>query len=190
MLNKGLKYKESEHDLDWYFERLDSYAKSVKLFLNNFSEHQKKISKLIRTIGGSGRTHGCIVDIDFFNHVYINPIDGSITPYSATSIVDKDIYKNVGSLIKYKIPRLYENYSNLLSSTKGERSIILAETLIDPSFQKNTSTKMYRISNILKRLQTTAEFNVVRAWYENIDDNSLKEVGLLIFKNLIEDKKD
>ena len=41
----------------------------------------------------SGKVHGCIVDIDFFNHIYLNPFDGTITPYSALSMDMKYAYK-------------------------------------------------------------------------------------------------
>jgi len=37
--------------------------------------------------------HACIVDIDFYNYIYLDPVDGSINPYYATSIVNKYLYR-------------------------------------------------------------------------------------------------
>ena len=47
----------------------------------------KTISKEIRAFGGNGNIHGCIIDIDFFNHIYVNPFDGKIEGLDAAVIV-------------------------------------------------------------------------------------------------------
>lgn len=54
--------------------------------MHDYHEALKHISNQIKKIGGDGRIHGCIVDIDEMNHVYLNPIDGRIICYWASAI--------------------------------------------------------------------------------------------------------
>ena len=60
----------------------------------------------------SGKIHGCIVDIDMYNHIYVNPSDGKITPYHAFNMYDKDVYQNTKSLISTQKPELMNSLNN------------------------------------------------------------------------------
>ena len=48
----------------------------------------------------SGRIHGCIIDIDFYNHVYVNPVNMKVTGYYALDIINKKVYGNIPELLK------------------------------------------------------------------------------------------
>ncbi len=50
------------------------------------------------------------VDIDFYNHIYLNPIDGKVVPYYALSTYDKWVYKDVKSLLLERCPELIDRY--------------------------------------------------------------------------------
>ena len=76
---------------------------------NSLAENNSFGSQLYKT-KFSGRAHGCIVDLDFNNHLFLNPFDGTITPYYALSTEDKIIYKSVESLIANKRPEMLEEY--------------------------------------------------------------------------------
>ena len=39
--------------------------------MNSYMDKLLNISKVIKSIGGDGSIHGCIVDIDYYNHIYI-----------------------------------------------------------------------------------------------------------------------
>ena len=58
------------------------------------------ISDEVSAIGGTGAVHGCIVDIDWFNHVYLNPFDGKVTPYFAMDMTGKLVFNNMESLLE------------------------------------------------------------------------------------------
>ena len=68
---------------------MDRVNKIIKEPLDKYTRYQEKIAEKIKKIGGSGNIHGCIIDIDFFNHVYINPNDMKITGYRASDMVNK-----------------------------------------------------------------------------------------------------
>lgn len=190
LLNGG-SIKNVSHDLTYFYERLPNYANSVKLFLQSYSDYQKEISTLIKKIGGTGYVHGCIADIDFYNHLYINPLDSIITPYFAYSIKEKYVYKNLISLLKEHCKNLYLAYKNtfLLADEDSKVSHSLISLKNDTIESKETvyveSTEMYKISRLIKELQYTTKYNVVRLWNDTMADKCSTENGKLIVKGII-----
>lgn len=78
--------------IQYYYDRLPEYGNKVLGMLSKYWDALYDISAYVRQVtGGQGcaRVHGCIVDIDYFNHIYVNPFDGTITPYYADSIFKK-----------------------------------------------------------------------------------------------------
>lgn len=84
----------------------------IRPLWTNILPFRKKIAGAIKKIGGDGRIHGCIIDINFFNHAYVNPIDLTVTGYWASDIFQKVIYPDIPSLLKGQCPQLYANYRN------------------------------------------------------------------------------
>lgn len=60
----------------------------------------KRISDEVKRFGGDGNIHGSIVDIDFFNHIYLSPYNGNILPYFAYDVTCPVDYKSVQELLK------------------------------------------------------------------------------------------
>ena len=130
----------------------------------------------------SGKIHGCIVDIDMYNHIYVNPSDGKITPYHAFSMYDKDVYQNTKSLISSQKPELMNSLNNLLTTKKKNNedysllvqdiaaknlAIISQEDEINDDSIKVYDYDMYEISNKLKPLQNIYDINLVQVWYDD-----------------------
>ncbi|MGN0798232.1 MAG: metallophosphoesterase [Christensenellales bacterium] len=187
LLNGGSYKNVGKHDLNYFYENLVNYSNSVKLFLESYENFQKQISNEIKKIGGSGYIHGSIIDIDFYNHLYINPLDATITPYFAYSIVDKYVYTNLISLLKAHNKELYGNYIKLLGYEGNNNNLIVLSNNLKESNKKVfvPETDMYRISRILKGFQYTTKNNIVRLWNDTIASNSTKESGRLIVSGLI-----
>ncbi len=187
LLNGGSYKNVGKHDLNYFYENLVNYSNSVKLFLESYENFQKQISNEIKKIGGSGYIHGSIIDIDFYNHLYINPLDATITPYFAYSIVDKYVYTNLISLLKAHNKELYYNYIKLLGYEGNNNNLVVLNNNLKESNKKTfvPETDMYRISRILKGFQYTTKNNIVRLWNDTIASNSTKESGRLIVSGLI-----
>ena len=186
-LNGGVIKKTDGHNIDYYYQNLISYATSVKLFLSGYNNYQKKVAQEIRRIGGYGSIHGCIVDIDYYNHLFINPLDGKITAYYALSMTDKDVYKNLASLLKEKCCGLYSNYQMLTSSKCENKLMVIGEEQkISTRKKKVSDTQIYKISRIIKGLQYTTQYNVVRVWNDEFLGDPSEEKGKLIVGNLID----
>ena len=112
LLNGGNIKKLSKLDINYYYNNLYKYSLYLKKRMRKYFDLQKKVSDEIKSIGGAGTIHGAIVDVDFNNHLYINPIDGSIIPYFAYDIVEKVVFRNIPSLLKYSVPELYSKYED------------------------------------------------------------------------------
>lgn len=170
LLNGG-KINNLEHnDINYYFERMAYYSHAIRELFSDYNQALKSISESIKKIGGIGTIHGCIVDIDFFNHIYVNPEDGTVTPYFASSIVDKYIYPNVKSLLLAQRKDLYDNYMKLLDGESEGVKLLKDETKAR-SFEISTfvpDTYMYRTSRIMKSLQYLTGVNVIRIWNDRI----------------------
>mgnify|MGYP004685990369 CR=1 FL=1 len=187
LLNGGSIKNVGKHDINYFYENLVNYSNSVKLFLESYENYQKQISNEIKKIGGSGYIHGSIIDIDFYNHLYINPLDATITPYFAYSMIDKYVYTNLISLLKAHNKELYENYIKLLGYGSNNKNLIIFNNNLIESNKKTfvSETDMYRISRILKGFQYTTKNNIVRLWNDTIATDSTKESGRLIVSGLI-----
>lgn len=188
IMNGGAIRKAGNHSLEYFYENILRYTKSIKCFLSKYGDFQKKVSSEVKRIGGDGRIHGCIVDIDFFNHLYLNPLDGSIIPYYALSMVDKYVYPNYQSLLKYKCPELYKKYEEL-TTTESINNSLIPYNPDDQTSNKTKpvySTEMYKISRILNGLQYTTKYNIVRIWSDALIQEISEESGRLIVSSIID----
>jgi calcineurin-like phosphoesterase family protein len=170
LLNGGAINNLEHNDINYYFVRMAYYSDAIRGIFSDYNQALKSISDSIKKIGGTGTIHGCIVDIDYFNHIFLNPEDGTVTPYYALSIIDKYSYPNVKALLLDQRIDLYNNYLKLLDGEsenvkllKGE---IKAGTIEISRFIPDTD--MYRPSRIMKSLQYLTEVNVIRIWNDRI----------------------
>ncbi|AGN26274.1 metallophosphoesterase [Candidatus Methanomassiliicoccus intestinalis] len=168
-----------EHDIDYYFNNLAAYKQCVKAAFTPYRNALKTISKEIRAFGGNGNIHGCIIDIDFFNHIYVNPFDGKITPYFASNTLIKYTYKNIPILLKNspQPPKLPNGTPLLLQYKKASRSGLLP-ILTAQEHDENTALTtvselvldktMYEPSRVMRSVQYIFDQNVVRVWKDEI----------------------
>lgn len=158
----------AKHDLQYYYDNICEYAQNVSYFLAPYSNLQNKISEDIKKIGGSGSIHGSIIDIDFYNHIFVNPIDGTIASYYATSKKNKYVYSNITSLLKEKRPDLYSKY---LSTSKSDNLPVLASSLMQDNNDTVTlveDTSMYSVSLKIGNLQRIINNKVIRFWNDDL----------------------
>lgn len=124
-----------------------------------------------------GKVHGCIVDISYYDHIYVNPFDGKITSYHAGSMYDKLVYKNTEALLKAQRPDLLPDFkahkktgSPLLLCDKDKTNQLVE---LQPEEEELYSTHvyetdMYKVSNRLKELQTVYDYHLISRWEPSI----------------------
>lgn len=68
-------------DLQWVFNNFEVVLSKYLQVLAPLRVVQEKISSELKELGFSGLIHGCIIDIDFYHHIMLNPVDGTMTYY-------------------------------------------------------------------------------------------------------------
>ena len=167
MLNGGALKKLDEWDINYYYDNMDMVVSAIKKPLDKYSSVQEKIASEIRKLGGDGTIHGCIIDIDWFNHVYVNPVDMKITGYWASDIINKKIYPNVPALLEKECPSMYAKYTKLLKGSSKNLPMLSngAGTEISVLPQTYLDTDIYKASREIKKMQKLSS-NILTTWYE------------------------
>lgn len=175
IMNGGRQNRLDHKDIEYYLKNMDSYSIIIKEGTKSYYEYINQISDYIKSIGGSGNVHGTIIDIDYYNHVYVNIYDGKITPYWADSIDFKIVYSSFQELLSNHCPNLLENINN----SKNEL-VVMKNELIPTGGEFYEDTKIYRESRIMKKIQYLIDDNIIRIWNDNLLDE--KEIKLLMEK--------
>ncbi|MBQ3375181.1 MAG: hypothetical protein IJG49_01980 [Erysipelotrichaceae bacterium] len=144
-------------NIEYFQMAIDEWISKIQLILNN-------LSAAIKKMGGYGQIHGLIVDIDFYNHIYLDLQDGTIKPYYATSMTHKVFYKSIKTLIKNRLPELYEKY--LLVDKRNQLTKISNNDL----GLYVSDTAMYADSRKMMSYQYALEKRIIRNWDENAVD--------------------
>lgn len=118
ILNGGAIKKIPVSSAQYCYDHMDTMIASIETPLKKYTEYQRRIANEIKMIGGRGWIHGCIIDIDFNNHIYVNPLDMTITGYWALDIIHKLVYPNVRKLLEAKCPALYANFMRVIDGDR------------------------------------------------------------------------
>ena len=188
MLLNGGSNKRLSHDLNYYYENLDKYAGNIKKLMSSYTDALLEVSKAIKTIGGEGTIHGCIVDIDCYNHIYINPIDGKITPYFAYDLKRKYVYKDLYALLEDKKPSLLSGYNDWKKMNPDNNMISIWNTALADRAVLVTDKSMYRASRIVKGIQYLLFQDIVREWNDKILFNNNQNETYSEIENIMIDK--
>ncbi len=82
IVNGGVTKKlTNSTDMGWICENFDVVLSKYLQMLMPLRNAQEQLSKELKELGLDGTIHGCIVDIDFYHHIMLNPIDGSMEFY-------------------------------------------------------------------------------------------------------------
>lgn len=170
-------------DLIFYFDNLERYADNVKQLLEKYTRGQKRIADFLKHIGGSGKIHGCIIDVErprelgecSYCHLFINPLDGKATPYYASGVKSRIIYKDLKTLLQARCTIMAKNYSWLeRESEKNIPDIQYSKRIEewgDEESMVERENHIYKVSKIIRSLQYYTERNIVRLWNEELLDH-------------------
>lgn len=177
LLEGGRRHK-LDYDIDYYFDNLPEYVRKVRCAFAPYWKALSMISDEVSAIGGTGTVHGCIVDIDWFNHVYLNPFDGKVTPYFAMDMTGKLVFNNMESLLETSPfpPQLTSGVSMLTrysSLAKEERLPILSRNVnkkwdLAMVPQVVLDRSMYEPSRVMRSIQYIFDQNVLRVWNDAV----------------------
>ena len=114
-----------------------------------------------------GKIHGCIIDIDFLNHVMVNPIDGKLTFYYSEFYGQIVEHKSLQSLLKGVKGLVHKR--DTLSRWKKEQHPLMQ--VYDEAEEKSMFVDvgqgtMYEISRKMLMLQFLYETGILGIWYD------------------------
>lgn len=159
ILNGGGRRRLLRNDLQYYYDNLLSMIDIVLGPVRKWDKYTTEITNIVRGFGGSGRLHGSIVDIDFYNHLYIDSATFEIYPYYALSMIDKWFYPNIQLLLEERCPELLPDFKaqHLDLQLPAQISEV---TYVD-------STDMYARSREIYKMQKI-KTNILTVWYEHM----------------------
>jgi len=167
ILNGGAKKRLPQKEVTYFYDQMDQVINTIKTPLDDLNNVLKQISDNIRRIGGTGRIHGTIIDIDFFNHLYFNCTDGKVTAYFATSIIDKTVYPNLLDLLKERCPAMYKNYQDKGQADASLNALIQVSSNNSPT-QLYLDTNIYENSRKIKKMQKLSS-NILCIWPDRLN---------------------
>ena len=177
------------HGLEYYAANLEKYVEKIQMAFRPYRNALDKIAAEVKRFGGSGYVHGSIVDIDFYNHINLDPFDGYLMPYFAFDVTGRREFHSVQELLESSpVPALGSDgkplllaYTKLLDT--GGVSILaptvkedaLAVVPMEVLDEKN----IYAPSRVMKSIQYLLDKGVVRVWNDAVlsmpDRNALTE---------------
>lgn len=169
---KNLKYS----DINYYYNNMDKVADMIQKTSKNYFDYIHAISNEVIKIGGDGHVHGCIVDFDFLNKIYVNPFDGKITAYCTPSLYSKEriVYNSVHKMLREnisaseKIEAMCHNFENLC-----ENSMLIAEKSDHEKMylrmDDHEFSSAYKISYSMKKIEEFFDNNVIKIWPDEIE---------------------
>lgn len=167
ILNGGNLKKLENNDVLYYYKNMEKMIAKIKSPLDKFTVFQKKVADIVKKIGGDGTIHGCIIDIDYYNHIYVNPFDFSLTGYFALDIINKIVYPSISLLLEEKCPIIFDKYCKYIKEA-GSEKILVPNKIIDTNVmpQIYIDTDIYKASREIKKMQKLTS-NILSSWYED-----------------------
>lgn len=168
ILDGGARRRLEAWDKAYYYENMVAYARQVEESMRHYNERITQIADAVRAIGGSGTRHGCIVDVDWCNHVYLNPYDGTVTPYWASDTENKYVYASFRELLACERRDLLRNCLGA-----GEQALCVLEgeseaTGLVRQPELVLDKLIYGPSRIMRKVQYLVEDGVIRIWKDGI----------------------
>ena len=169
LLNGGARKKLEHQDIQYYYENMLMYIYGTRKVFERYHAALRRISKAVKNLGGCGTIHGCIVDIDFLDHIYLDLQTGELVPYFAFDMIEKYPFGSVEQLLKARRPDLLQNYQKILSDDH-ENALILQQSVVavDDAIRYVPETHMYRPSRIMRSIQYMMDINIIRIWSDEV----------------------
>lgn len=155
-------------EIDKYYSNFGAIVKKYIEIVSPYRSVQERISAEVKKVGGSGIIHGCIVDIDFTNHIQVDPYNGKLKFYHSPSMGIMKSYDSLMQLLEEKNPVLFENAKMLLDFGSSELLSLRVQSYSNMYEKIDIANSMYAVSNKINQIQRLFDRKVLRAWDDNI----------------------
>ncbi len=162
--------KLSNNNVKYYYNKMErniNYLEKIRKYLKKYKEFQNEISKIIMNFGGFGYIEGVNISIDWYNRIFVNPIDFNIITCNSF-YEDEVFYKDIESLLKQHCPYYYKNYIKQNSNIKKHKYNKIKEVGSYFYYDVNNNDikdVIKKMSQKINRIYKLDE-NIVCTWYE------------------------
>ncbi len=192
-------------DLSWICENFEIVISKYLQLLMPLRNAQEKISGELKELGFDGKIHGCILDIDFYHHIAVNPLDGNMELYysrvwgiksrlASFKDVMKSIEKRSSLIDKHDYKKIMEMYNKrskdetyLLSKISDGYLIEMEDNDLEGGFgqEEIVSLKegMYGVSRKISPLQRLFSGHVLRDFDLRLIETKLKPYRTYLYTN-------
>lgn len=163
---RAIKYAKSIYGIAYRFD--DVVQMYIRVF-RDIRDYQVNIADFIRSFGGCGFIHGLIVDIDYYNHIGVNPITGELDFYYSPDFGVKKSYADISSLLKEQSLELYDRYCQALSSGTNlpavaiQHSYLQVDEFIDVP---RGGDSFYGASRYMNPIHALFDAHILKVWDE------------------------
>lgn len=177
----GARKRLERNDIQYYYDNMELYGQRILMAIEPYKNVLKQISKEVQSFGGTGTIHGCIVDVSWFSHIYVNPFDGKITSYWALDMMSRVVYDDIKGLLTAKEPELLKRF---MIEYKGKSLPLIEKHLMTSDNRYELAimpkwvfgTEIYEPSRIMKSVQYAWEQNVIRVWNDEVLCSHLPQI--------------
>ncbi len=156
-------------DIEHYKNEFGKIIDSYLTILSPYRMAQEKISEMVKAFGGSGKIHGYIIDIDFWTHVMLNPIDGKSTYYFSPLFGYIKTFETLHELLKVCAPDYLDRYLEQNgSSIDKDLEPNYQTSICSDLIQIDIKNSLYPDSKRMNQLQMLFEAKVLRDWNESL----------------------
>lgn len=173
----GRKKKVNRHTPEYYWNNMGKVIVALEEPTIQYSKVIAKVSEYVKSFGGSGRIHGCIVDIDYYCHLFVNINDYKVTPYFAYDVCERQVYGSIEQMLQDKCPDMYLEYKKESGSGSSINAIIKAEKNTALS-QYDYGTELYKESNVIKRLDLLRTDKILTRWIDLPDAEIEQKINI------------
>ncbi len=155
---------DSAGDFEAYYPLFMIMVQTYIIALSPYRKIQEQVASAVKNFGGTGKIHGCIVDVDFWNHIMMNPVDGTITYYYSPSFGKVKTYSTMQELLANHCPALLDRFENV-EIEKPVPSVGWAVTPSSDAFEiVDIRYSPYAISRKVNPIQRLFDKRILRAW--------------------------
>ncbi|MDE6285021.1 MAG: metallophosphoesterase, partial [Bacilli bacterium] len=179
-------------DIRYFYECFKSVLLQYVNMLLPYRKVQEQISLEIKQLGFSGEIHGCIVDIDFFHHIMLNPIDGKVTLYYSPFFGSVQSYESFYALLSHIEKESIEDGGmdrlKIFQEMKDKKCLIVQsldsiQKHVEEMVQIDIKNSVYSLSNRINQLQRIFTSNILRDWNDEWAQSCLERTSPFIKKS-------
>ncbi len=170
-------------NIDYFNDCFVAVVSKYIQILYPYQNRLKQISDEVKSLGLDGTIHGAIVDVDFSNHIMLNPQSGEITYYYSPDFGSVVVFDDLRQMLEMRGKSLGESNAIELYQYAEEGNYLITKSNAGLSKYTGEIEKVdvknspYAMSREICKLQRIFSSNVLREWNDDWAKNCVDDIG-------------